>query len=150
MGKIIVLSCDIADLQEALLQLQKVPIVVAPTIRNNLIVQKKPHRVPFTDLEKAEIMALHREGKNNSEIATILGVCRNQVRNFIYRTKQKERGKQSVETESPAFLTAMDYIKMGLAEGDSYLNIADHINRNMGGHWTASDVDKAIKEMNEK
>jgi DNA-binding CsgD family transcriptional regulator len=76
MSKVIVIQCDISDLKEALLRLDKVPLIVAP-------VKTGPEQ------HKEEILAMSAQGLYATEIAMRLGLNKNSVKDLIYRERKK-------------------------------------------------------------
>jgi hypothetical protein len=175
MGKVIVIQCEIGDLKEALLQLDKVPMIVAP-------VKTGPEQ------HKEEILAMSGQGLYATEIAMRLGLNKNSVKDLIYREKKKvpqvhanfhaappelleaariESAPSEVESckgqaesvtlkpteplpEITGIQKAINAALVGMVERNcSIVMIMSELNRNFGRNYTKDDITGMIAELRE-
>lgn len=105
----------------------------------------------LTSEQKAEILRLSSEGVISSEIAAMLGINGKQVHGVIQSSrypildniaKKAERVATPISDEDRIDKIIAD----GRKAGHGFVQIADDINRIVGGHWLPNDVHKRIVE----
>jgi len=105
----------------------------------------------LTSEQKAEILRLHSGGHKPRDIAILLKLNSWQVSGFVQghvRPVQVNMAKKAAMSESDKRQSAIDkIINDGRRAKHDYVNIADTINRKVGGIWQANDVHKRIEEM---
>ena len=105
----------------------------------------------LTSEQKAEILRLHSGGHKPRDIAILLKLNSWQVSGFVQghvRPVQVNMAKKAAMSESDKRQSAIDkIISDGRKAKHDYVNIADTINRKVGGIWQANDVHKRIEEM---
>jgi hypothetical protein len=110
-------------------------------------------RLPkLTSEQKAEILKLSAEGLVSSEIATMLGINGKQVHGVIQANKYPildNIAKKATREATP--MSDEEKIDKIIAEGrkagHGFVQVADDINRIVGGHWLPNDVHKRIMEV---
>lgn len=153
--KVTILQCDIEDLQAALLQLGKDPIIIAPVL-------SPPHKTPraIPQAVKEEIVRLKALGKPNVEIAEKMGMKVKSIEGVIYRSKKADvdqldeiaankMRQRPDDMMGTAMISDADLIIQGMS-GQSYRQIAERINAEVGGYWTADYVANRIAELGSK
>lgn len=106
----------------------------------------------LTDEQKAEILRLSSEGVISSEIAAMLGINGKQVHGVIQANKYPildniaKKAKREAATMSDEDRID-EIIAEGRKAGHGFVQIADDINRLVGGHWLPNDVHKRIMEV---
>lgn len=105
----------------------------------------------LTSEQKADILKLHSGGHKPRDIAILLKLNSKQVSGFVQghvRPVQVNMAKKAATSESDKRQSAIDkIISDGRRAKHDYVNIADTINRKVGGIWQANDVHKRIEEM---
>ena len=113
----------------------------------------------LTDGQKAEILELHANGFKPKDIAHQLGLDSHQVSGFVHghtHPVQAAMAKLATKKVAPAPpISESDkrqadidkIISDGRKAGHGYVQIADDINREMGGNWMPNDVHRRMKEM---
>jgi hypothetical protein len=110
-------------------------------------------RLPkLTSEQKAEILKLSAEGLISSEIATMLDINGKQVHGVIQANKYpildniaKKAARESAPLSDEEKIGKI--IADGRKAGHGFVQIADDINRIVGGHWLPNDVHKRIMEV---
>ena len=114
---------------------------------------------PLTSEQKAEIIELYESGAEPRDIPLLLGLNPNQVNGVIQghrfpvqvniaKKAAKEIAPKPPMSESDRRQAAIDkIISDGRKAGHGYVQIADDINREMGGNWLPNDVHRRIVEM---
>ena len=114
---------------------------------------------PLTSEQKAEILLLSADGLKSVEIAKKLALNGKQVHGVIQANKypildniaKKVAKKVAPEppiSESDKRQSMIDkIISDGRKAGHGYVQIADDINRDVGGNWLPNDVHRRIMEM---
>ena len=110
----------------------------------------------LTDGQKADILRLSASGLKSAEIAKELALNGKQVHGVIQANRYpildniaKKATKQVVPmSESDRRQAAIDKIIVdGRKAGHGFVQIADDINREIGGSWLPNDVHRRIVEM---
>lgn len=110
----------------------------------------------LTSEQKADILRLHANGIKPSDIARQLGLYSRQVSGFVQghvhpvQVNMANLAAKQVApmSESDKRQAAIDrIIKDGRKASHGFAQIADDINRNVGGNWLPNDVHRRMKEM---
>lgn len=113
-------------------------------------------RLPkLTSEQKAEILKLSAEGLKSTEIAAMLQLNGKQVHGVIQADKYpildniaKKAAREPPMTESDKRQSIIDkIIADGRKAGHGFVQIADDINRIVGGHWLPDHVSVRLKEL---
>lgn len=114
---------------------------------------------PLTSEQKAEILLLSANGLKSVEIAKKLALNGKQVHGVIQANKYpildniakkvaKEVAPAPPMAESDKRQATIDkIIKDGRKAGHGFVQIADDVNRKVGGNWMPEDVHRRIMEM---
>lgn len=107
---------------------------------------------PLTSDQKAEILKLSAEGLISSEIATMLDINGKQVHGVIQADRYpildniaKKAARESAPLSDEEKIDKI--IADGRKAGHGFVQVADDINRIVGGHWLPNDVHKRIVEV---
>lgn len=111
--------------------------------------------VKLTGEQKAEILRLSANGLKSAEIAKKLALNGKQVHGVIQANRYpildniaKKATKEVPISESDKRQSMIDkIISDGRKAGHGYVQIADDINRDVGGNWLPNDVHRRIMEM---
>ena len=113
----------------------------------------------LTPAQKEEILRLSKDGMTTSDIAMALGLNGTQVNGVVHGNKYpilsniaKKAAKEAIPeppmTESDKRQSMIDkIIADGRKAGHGFVQVADDINRIVGGHWLPNDVHKRIMEV---
>lgn len=103
--------------------------------------------MPLTSAQKAEMRRMHKEGMSARDIANALGVSIYKVGGVVGGHPghpQKGRAKSRAVVATPVHDRM---ILDGRKSGHDAVQIADTINREIGGHWMPADVAARIEEL---
>lgn len=110
--------------------------------------EQKAKLRPLTDVEKSEIMRLHSEGLKPSDIGHRLGLNSRQVSGFVQGHVHPVRVNMTKKATSMSDEEKIDKIVAdGRKAGHGFVQIADDINRIVGGHWLPDHVSVRLKEL---
>jgi hypothetical protein len=117
-------------------------------LRIALAGEQKAKLRPLTDVEKAEILRLHSEGLKPRDIAKKWGINSRQVSGFVQGHVHPVRINMAKKAASMSDEEKIDkIIAEGRKAGHGFVQVADDINRIVGGHWLPNDVHKRIMEV---
>lgn len=111
---------------------------------------------PLTSEQKADILRLHADGIKPRDIAHQLGLDSHQVSGFVQghvHPVQVNMAKLATKQVAPISesdkrqATIDKIIKDGRKAGHGFVQIADDVNRKVGGNWMPEDVHRRMKEM---
>ena len=114
---------------------------------------------PLTDEQKAEILKSHANGFKPRDIAHQLGLDSHQVSGFVQghvhpvqvnmaKLAAKEAIPEPPMPDSDKRQADIDkIIADGRKVGHAFVQIADDINRDVGGNWLPNDVHRRMMEM---
>lgn len=110
--------------------------------------EQKAKLRPLADVEKAEILRLHSEGLKPSDIGHRLGLNSRQVSGFVQGHVHPVRINMAKKAASMSDAENIDkIIADGRKSGHGFVQVADDINRIVGGHWLPNDVHRRIAEV---
>ena len=102
----------------------------------------------LTSEQKAEILRLHSNGHKPRDIARQLGLNSRQVSGFVQGHVHPVRINMAKKAASMSDEDRIDeIIAEGRKAGHGFVQVADDINRIVGGHWLPNDVHKRIMEV---
>ena len=102
----------------------------------------------LTSEQKAEILRLHSNGHKPRDIARQLGLNSRQVSGFVQGHVHPVRINMAKKAASMSDEDRIDeIIAEGRKAGHGFVQVADDINRIIGGHWLPNDVHKRIMEV---